>query len=84
MMARIFFDTLGLLEAEVDTPQKAEEFKAIVFESADGELALRSLERTLGLALVPTEVVTRGRAAFFPLKIIFDIDSTTPRLIVDM
>jgi hypothetical protein len=59
LMARIFLDTLALLEAEVDTPQKAEEFKAFVFESAEGELALKALERTLGLALVPAEVVTQ-------------------------
>lgn len=68
VLARIFLDVIALLEAEVDTPQKAEEFKALVFESPEGELALNALEMTLGLALVPVEVEVM-HYEFRPLRI---------------
>ena len=59
LLAELFMDALGLMAAEVDTPEQAEEVKAILFGTAEGDATLAMLETALGLTLAPVELVQR-------------------------
>ncbi len=57
VIMKMLFDVIGLLVAEIDGPDRLRDIKAILFESAEGEAALATLE-IIGLAIVPVEIVT--------------------------
>jgi hypothetical protein len=55
LAARLLLDAMKLLADDVKTLEQAQEVRAVLFDTPEGDLALASLESAIGLEFVPVE-----------------------------